>query len=243
VLLRAATAYADVLRDRGALDATREHERALRADLGSAERRSAAGVATPTDVVAARSQLAAATARRIQAEGDLEVAREAFRAVVGAEPDGLSPPPPAPNLPATQERAVVAAADNPGIAVADRNLAAARSGTEAALAQLRPSLAAQATATIGVQPAAPAGVQAPPLSTGYQAGVLLTAPAYDGGLAAARVRAAREDAGGRGRPPPRPRRGAPGRAPGRGHGLAGARHRAGQRGRRHRPGRVGPHQP
>lgn len=197
VLLRAATAYADVLRARGALDAAGEHERALRADLGSAERRSAAGVATPTDVAAARSQLAAATARRVQAEGDLEVAREAFRAVVGAEPDGLSPPPPAPDLPATRERAVAAAADDPGIAVADRNLAAARSGAEAALAQLRPSLAAQATSTVGVQPAAPAGVRAPPVSPGYQAGVLLTVPAYDGGLAAARVRAAREDAGAR----------------------------------------------
>ena len=198
VLLRAATAYADVLRTRGALDAAREHERALRADLGAAERRSADGAATPTDVAAARSQLAAATARRVQAEGDLEVAREAFRAVVGAEPDGLSPPPPpARNLPATRERAVAAAADDPGIAVADRNLAAARSGAEAALAQLRPSLAVQATATVGVQPAAPAGVRAPPVSPGYQAGVLLTVPAYDGGLAAARVRAAREDAGAR----------------------------------------------
>src|SRR4051794_22371960 len=119
VLLRAVTAYADVLRARGALDAAGEHERALRAALGSAERRSAAGVATPTDVAAARSQLAAATARRVQAEGDLEVAREAFRAVVGAEPDGLSPPP-APNLPATRERAVAAAADDPGIAVRRR---------------------------------------------------------------------------------------------------------------------------
>src|SRR5205085_2563670 len=83
-----------VPRAQGALDATREHERALQADVGSSERRQAAGLVTATDVAGSRSQLAAATARRIQAEGDLEIAREVFRSIIGAEPDSLSPPPP-----------------------------------------------------------------------------------------------------------------------------------------------------
>ena len=176
VLLRGTTAYVDVLRDQGVVDATREHERALQADLDSAQRRQAAGLVTATDVTGNRSQLAAATARRIQAEGDLEIAREIFRSIIGADPDRLSPPPPAPNLPATRDEAIIAGDDNPQNRAAVRNVAAAESGVEAAIAQLRPSLDAQAT-----------------VSFGYQAGVLLTVPLYDGGLVAARTRAARED--------------------------------------------------
>jgi TolC family type I secretion outer membrane protein len=176
VLLRATTAYVDVLRAQGVVDATREHERALQADLDSAQRRQAAGLVTATDVAGNRSQLAAATARRTQAEGDLEIAREVFRSIIGADPGRLSPPPPAPNLPATRDEAILAADDNPQNRAAVRNVAAAESGVEAAIAQLRPSLAAQATVTFG-----------------YQAGVLLTVPLYDGGLVAARTRAARED--------------------------------------------------
>src|SRR3954471_9749424 len=176
VLLRGTTAYVDVLRDQGVVDATREHERALQADLDSAQRRQAAGLVTATDVTGNRSQLAAATARRIQAEGDLEIAREIFRSIIGADPDRLSPPPPAPHLPATRDEAIIAADDNPQNRAAVRNVAAAENGVDAAIAQLRPSLDAQAS-----------------VSFGYQAGVLLAVPLYDGGLVAARTRAARED--------------------------------------------------
>jgi outer membrane protein len=176
-LLRAATAYVDVLRAQNALDDDRQHERDLTGELASAQRRQAAGELRATDVAQTRTELAQATARRIQAEGDLDSAREVFRGVVGAEPTALQPAGMPPGLPASRDEVIAASADNPALTAAAHTVDVAESGVDSALAQLRPSLAA--TASVG--------------APFYSGEVMLTVPLFDGGLAESQSRGAKEE--------------------------------------------------
>lgn len=176
-LLRAATAYVDVLRAQNTLDDEQRHEQQLRDELASAQRRRAAGELRDTDVAQTRAQLAQAQARRIQAEGDLDDTREVFRGLVGAEPEALQPAAMPPGLPGSRDEVVAASADNPALAEAAHTVDAARAGVDVAQSQLRPSIGATAS-----------------LGTPYYSGeVLLTIPLYDGGLAASQSRGAKQE--------------------------------------------------
>jgi TolC family type I secretion outer membrane protein len=176
-LLRAATAYVDVLRAQNTLEDDQRHEQHLREELASAQRRRTAGELRDTDVSQTQAQLAQAQARRIQAEGDLDDAREVFLGLVGAEPDSLRPATMPPGLPGSRDEVIAASADNPALVEAADTVHAARSGVDVAQAQLRPSIGATAT-----------------LGTPYYSGeVLLTIPLFDGGLAASQSRGAKQE--------------------------------------------------
>ena len=177
VLLRTATAYMDVLRAQEALNVSARHQATLRAELASARRRLKAGAILRGDVMQTDAQLSTATANYNQADGELEIAREVFREIVGEEPTGLVPPPPPRGLPVSLEEAVQMAQASPDVRAAQANAAAARSGVNGALAALRPSLDLEAVA--GLQQSAVLGV--------------VTVPIYDGGLSQSRARAARAD--------------------------------------------------
>ena len=177
VLLRAATAYVDVLRAERLVDVNRQHDRDLAAELASAKRRQAAGELRAADVAATEAQLAQGEARLTQAIGDLDALREVFRGVVGAEPEGLQAPGLPPDLPGSRDEAVAAAADSPALIAAALNVDGARSGVDAAQAQFRPSLAA--IGSVGL-----------PYSSGE---VLLTIPLIDGGLAGSQARGAKQE--------------------------------------------------
>ncbi|MFZ1430017.1 MAG: TolC family outer membrane protein [Geminicoccaceae bacterium] len=176
-LLRAATAYVDVLRAQNTLEDDQRHEQHLRKELASAQRRRTAGELRDTDVSQTQAQLAQAQARRIQAEGDLDDAREVFRGLVGAEPESLRPATMPPGLPGSRDEVIAASADNPALVEAADTVDAARSGVDVAQAQLRPSIGATAS-----------------LGTPYYSGeVLLTIPLFDGGLAASQSRSAKQE--------------------------------------------------
>lgn len=177
VLLRAATAYLDVLRAQAVLDTERAHEHDLAAELASAERRQAAGLLKATDVAATRAQVAQAQAHEAAAEGDLDAAREVFRGTIGTEPDRLQTPRAPSGLPTTREEAIAQSADNPALIAAGKGVDAARSGVDGARAELRPSLAA--SGNLGV-----------PASSGE---ILLTVPLFDGGLAESQARGAEQE--------------------------------------------------
>ena len=72
VLLRAATAYADVLRTQNVMDVNRKHEQELDAELAGVKRRFGAGELRATDVSATEAQAALGRARVTQAEGNLD---------------------------------------------------------------------------------------------------------------------------------------------------------------------------
>lgn len=176
-LLRAATAFVDVLRAEKVLDVDRQHESELAVELASTKRREAAGELRSADVAATEARRAQAQARLTQAQGDLDASREVFRSIVGIEPEHLQTPGLPPGLPGSRDEEIAASADNPSLKAASEVVTGARSAVDSARAQLKPSLAAQAS--LGV-----------PYSSGE---VLLTVPLFDGGLAESQSRGARQE--------------------------------------------------
>ena len=116
VLQQVVSAYADVVRDR-ALLAIRERDVAvLQGEVDDAMARLRAGEVTATDVAQTRTQLAQSRSGLSLAQGQLQVSRAAYAAVVGQNPGDLAPPPPLPGTPATVDQAFDAAEqENPGL--------------------------------------------------------------------------------------------------------------------------------
>lgn len=99
VLLDAATAYMNVLRDTAVVELTIKNEQVLRRELDATRDRAAVGDANRTDVAQAEARLAGAIAGRIQAAGALESTRAVYLRVIGHRPENLQRPPPAEALP------------------------------------------------------------------------------------------------------------------------------------------------
>jgi len=116
VLLDAATSYSDVYRDQATLELTIRNEQRLTRQLEAARDRFQVGEVTRTDVFQAEARLAQATADRIQAEGNLEASRAAFRNVVGIVPGVLVRPALPDGLPVNLDDATGSAIDtNPNV--------------------------------------------------------------------------------------------------------------------------------
>ncbi|MCH7487918.1 MAG: TolC family outer membrane protein [Proteobacteria bacterium] len=90
LLLQSVTAYLNVLRTGDVLDFSRQSESNLIRQTGLENALVERGAGFSTDVLQAKVQLAGASARRVRAEGALQVARNAFREVFGAAPGELS---------------------------------------------------------------------------------------------------------------------------------------------------------
>lgn len=86
VLLDAATAYANVLRDQATLDLNVNNEQVLTRQLQAARDRFQVGEITRTDVSQAEARLERARADRIQAEGNLTSSRSTYERVIGVVP-------------------------------------------------------------------------------------------------------------------------------------------------------------
>ena len=112
VLLGAARAYMDVLRDDAVLALNRANEQRLARQLQAARDRFGVGEITRTDVAQAEARLARAKADRIQAEGVLVNSREAYRRVIGDAPGKLSTPKLALSLPRNSDESRVQGQDN-----------------------------------------------------------------------------------------------------------------------------------
>ena len=149
ILLAATVAYFDV---REAIQQVGLQENSV--DVLSSERQAAqdrfdVGEITVTDVALADAQLAATRAALAAANGQLEIAREAYLAVTGRQPGRLDAPPPLPNLPATLDEArQIAQRTHPAIGQSQRQAAAAEIGVAAAAAERNPTLSG--TASVGV---------------------------------------------------------------------------------------------
>ncbi len=149
ILLAATVAYFDV---REAIQQVGLQENSV--DVLSSERQAAqdrfdVGEITVTDVALADAQLAATRAALATANGQLEIAREAYLAVTGRQPGRLDAPPPLPNLPATLDEArQIAQRTHPAIGQSQRQAAAAEIGVAAAAAERNPTLSG--TASVGV---------------------------------------------------------------------------------------------
>ncbi len=98
VLLNAATAYMNLIRDAAILDLQRRNVEVLQEQLRQTRDRFGVGEVTRTDVAQAESRLAAARASMLSAESSFTTSRSTYRQVVGVEPGKLSPASPVDRL-------------------------------------------------------------------------------------------------------------------------------------------------
>lgn len=89
LIVRAAQAYFDVLLAQDTLATARAQKLAIAEQLESAKRNFEVGTATITDTHEAQARHDLTSAQEIAAENDLAVKRQALRAVIGKEPEGL----------------------------------------------------------------------------------------------------------------------------------------------------------
>jgi TolC family type I secretion outer membrane protein len=112
VMLQAATAFMNVVRDQAVLELNINNEKVLKRQLEAARDRFRVGEVTRTDVAQAEARLSRATADRIGSEGDLISSRAVFRNVIGDWPGTLKAAKPLAGLPTGEEEAVNLARGN-----------------------------------------------------------------------------------------------------------------------------------
>ena len=145
VLLSAATAYFDVLRDEAEANIRRNNVRVLSEQLIAARDRFNVGEGTRTDVAQAISRLEGAKIGLANAIAALESSRADFIRYIGHFPQSLSAPPQF-ILPDTRANAqMIGRISNPQILAARYNEKAAKAGLKIARAQGRPTIALNGT--------------------------------------------------------------------------------------------------
>ena len=188
VLLEAATAYIDVVRDTVVLELNTNNEQVLRRELNATEDRYRVGELTLTDVAQAKARLAGAVAGRIRAQGDLEAARAEYVRVIGKTPENLTVPPLIGGLPTTLQQTLnILQNDNPDLIAARYQEQAAINEIALIKGELLPTLSLDGRVTHNEENAAP-GVDTDSASITAQ----LTIPLYQAGGPSARVRQAKQ---------------------------------------------------
>ena len=141
VLLSAATAYLDVVRDEAVLNLNVNNEQVLRRQLEAAQERFRVGEITRTDVSQAEARLAGAVADRAAADGTLQNSRAKFITVVGRPAEALQAPAQAVAVPASfDEVKSVTLAKNPSVVYSDWIAEAAKHGIDLKFGELLPEL-------------------------------------------------------------------------------------------------------
>lgn len=146
VLLAAATAYMDVVRDQSVVRLRENNVNVLTRELKATQDRFAVGEVTRTDVAQAQSRRAAAISQLELAKANLKASRATFERVVGHPPSNLVPPtPPDKFLPKSQEEAIaIAGREAPALIGALYSEQAARATVDKIWGELLPSVQVQA---------------------------------------------------------------------------------------------------
>lgn len=191
VLLDAATAYFDVLRDMAVVELRSNNVQVLSRQLEATQDRFRVGEITRTDVAQAEARLSASVSARILAEGNLQRSRAAYENAIGKAPENLVTPEPLGNLPGDRDDAVSAAtADNPALVAAQFLAQAAQEDIKNVRGDLLPSVNLEGQLSKGWDTVADEST-----SETAQARVTLTVPLYQGGAVYARLRQAKHTAG------------------------------------------------
>jgi outer membrane protein len=191
VLLDAATAYLDVLRDQATVELQRNNVQVLSRQLEATQDRFRVGEITRTDVAQSEARLAASKASLTLAEGNLQKSRAAYQNSVGKPPETLTRPEPPTNLPASAEEAVAAALQaNPNFIAADYSAQAAKENVDVVQSDLLPTIDLEALYQKAWDTVADKSK-----SETAQARAVLTVPIYQAGAEYARLRQAKHTAG------------------------------------------------
>lgn len=192
VLLDAATAYMNVLRDTAILNLNRNNVDVLDEQLRQTRDRYKVGEVTRTDVAQAEARLSSARSQSILAEANLKTSVARYRQNVGSEPSRLSPGRPVENLlPKTLQAALVGALTaHPAIVASMHGVDVAELAVKVSEADLYPVLGVRGLVQQRYDTQAFGDRQ-------FSASVVgaLTIPIYEGGQVYARTRQAKEAAG------------------------------------------------
>jgi len=190
VFTEAVAAYMDVIRDRAIVELNANNVLVLTTNLQATSDRFEIGDLTRTDVAQSEARLQLGRSLLATSQGRLATSEENYRRVIGKKPDALAPPPPLPPLPATPEEAArIALANNPDLIAVTRQASAAGLDVRVARAGRLPTVSSVVS---GTYVNALGGNEGPLPATGTQtsAGLNARIPLYQGGLPAARIRAA-----------------------------------------------------
>lgn len=188
VLLEAATAYLDVLRDEAIVKLQKNNEKLLKKELDETRERFKVGEVTTTDVSQAEASYASAQSQRISAEGNLEASIAVYKQVIGTNPKDLSTPTTLEKMfPKSMEEALAYAEDhNYSVKEARHNLKARKYDVNTNRGELLPSVNAYAQAgRIKTQNYA---LEKNPTNNEVEFGVNLNIPIYNGGSSRAKIR-------------------------------------------------------
>jgi outer membrane protein len=191
VLLAAATAYMNLIRDAAILDLQRRNVEVLQEQLRQTRDRFNVGEVTRTDVAQAESRLAAARATMLTAESNYTASRATYRQVIGTDPGRLAPASPVDRLsPRSLPQAITEArARHPSVTTAMFNVDAAVFQVKIAESALYPTLS-----VVGNVQQSYGSQQSLSSLEGLSASVAgqLSVPVYQGGSEYATVRQAKE---------------------------------------------------
>lgn len=188
VLLEAATAYVDVLRDTAVLELNIKSEQVLKRELDATRDRRSVGATTLTDVAQAEARVAGATAGRIQALGNLESTRAVYSRVIGRSPENPQLPAQLTGLPRSlREALAVAEQNNPDLIGAQFVEKAARDDVRLSRGAMLPTLSLNGQVQHSEESSSP-DTETDSTSVTAQ----LSVPLYQAGGASARVRQAKQ---------------------------------------------------
>jgi outer membrane protein len=192
VLLDAATAYMNLIRDQAILDLNRRNVEVLTEQLKQTRDRFNVGEVTRTDVAQAESRLAAGRSQLLQAQSNYVTAEANYRRVIGVDPGRLSPGTPVDRLsPATLQRAIVQGeTQNPSVLAAMYGVDIAELAVKISEGALYPNVGLTASVTKSYD-------TTPQILRQTNVSILgqITVPIYQGGAEYSAIRQSKETAG------------------------------------------------
>jgi outer membrane protein len=194
VLLNAATAYMNLLRDTAILDLQRRNVEVLQEQLRQTRDRFNVGEVTRTDVAQSESRLASGRSQVLVAEANYKASAATYRQVIGVDPSKLTPGSPVDRFSPRSLAASVAVGtgSHPSVRTAQYNVDAALLAVKVAEGQLLPTLSVQGSYQKNYM-----AVGTLNTIESYNASVLgtLSVPIYQGGAEYSVIRQAKETLG------------------------------------------------
>jgi outer membrane protein len=192
VLLDAATAYMNLLRDQAILDLNRRNVEVLTEQLKQTRDRFNVGEVTRTDVAQAESRLAAGRSQLLQAQSNYVTSQANYRRVIGVDPGRLNPGTPVDRFsPATLPRAIVEGeTQSPSVLAAMYGVDIAELAVKISEGALYPNLGLTASATKQWDPLFNINKE-----TNISILGTLTVPIYQGGSEYSAIRQSKETLG------------------------------------------------
>jgi outer membrane protein len=192
VLLDAATAYMNLLRDGAILELNQNNVQVLTEQLKQTRDRFNVGEVTRTDVAQAGSRLAAGRSALLGAQSNYVTSQANYRRVIGVGPGKLAPGTPVDRLsPTTLPKAIAQGESlSPSVLAAMYGVDVAELGVKISEGALYPNLSVTASGSFGEQPAFET-------VRSTQASVIgqLTVPIYQGGSEYSAIRQSKETLG------------------------------------------------